>query len=61
MGIYKSLFKKIEVLSFDLILTLSEPTSELLDSILKDFPLANIIIVENRGRDILPFIMSTKL
>lgn len=42
--------------SFDLYITLTNTDNNIVENIIKCYPLANITIVENRGRDILPFI-----
>ena len=42
---------------FDLVVTLTAPTAEhLRDTILKQWPDAHVLIVDNHGRDILPFL-----
>jgi lipopolysaccharide biosynthesis protein len=52
--------KNIQETNFDLYITLTNDKNEILEKIHKEFPEANISIVENRGRDIRPFILTYK-
>jgi len=62
---WKGVFQeKLDVLSksakFDLFITMPEANQKYIKIIKKDYPQANIFIVPNRGRDVLPFVMVLK-
>lgn len=51
-----SYLKNLDSFGFDLYITLTNINNDIINKILKYYPEANIRMVDNRGRDILPFI-----
>ena len=56
--VIKAYLRKMHTVGFDLYVTTTNKA--IISTIIEDYPLAYIDIVENRGRDILPFIMMLK-
>ena len=55
-GYFSEKLKLLDKASFDLFVTLPKHNTEFTDEIYKSFPNAHVIIVPNKGRDVLPFI-----
>jgi lipopolysaccharide biosynthesis protein len=58
--LFKQKLTNLSGLSFDLFLTIPKENEAFMSDVKRDFPKARYIIVPNRGRDVLPFIMIAK-
>lgn len=56
-----SYLSNLKSYGFDLYVTLTNTDNEIVSKIKKEYPAAHIYLVENRGRDILPFIQVLKI
>ena len=56
-----SFLRNFENIKYDLYITVTDCSDNVINKILEKMPRANIQLVENRGRDILPFIKILKL
>lgn len=56
----KKYLNNLDYFGFDLFITLTNIDNNIVENIVKDYPDANLTLVENRGRDILPFIDTYK-
>lgn len=60
-GLFAGKLRSLPKSSFDLFVTLPKQNEYFKSEIFKSFPNANIVIVPNRGRDVLPFIKIARI
>lgn len=56
--LFREKLQNILHLSYDLFITLPQQNEDFMEKLRHDFPTAQYIVVPNRGRDVLPFVMT---